>query len=127
MDDMLDDNKTAQNVAVLEERMNTIQANLTASLERFQADQARFREDIANRGTDMTATLSRLREDIANRETDTTTTLSRLREDIANRETDMTATLSKLREDIASRETRLVFYMIAIVGISFTIFGFVTA
>ena len=31
------------------------------------------------------------------------------------------------REDDAKREIRLIFAMIAIVGISFTIFGFVTA
>ncbi len=31
------------------------------------------------------------------------------------------------REDVAGREMRLVFYMVAIVGISLTIFGFVTA
>ncbi len=53
--------------------MNTIQANLTATLEGFRTDQA------------------------------------------------------KLREDMAKRETRFVFYVIAIVGIGFTIFGFVTA
>ncbi len=47
---------------------------------------------------------------------------------------DLTATLAGMRtdmathrEDAAKRETRLVFYMVAIVGIGLTIFGFITA
>lgn len=37
------------------------------------------------------------------------------------------ASLAQLREDISKREIRLIFAMIAIVGIGLTIFGFVTA
>jgi len=37
------------------------------------------------------------------------------------------ARLAGMEADMAKRENRLVFYMIAIVGIGLTIFGFVTA
>ena len=48
-----DDLKLAGRVTRLEERMNTIQANLTATLEGFRTDQAKLREDMAKRDTDM--------------------------------------------------------------------------
>ncbi len=37
----------ARDVAVMEERMNVLQANLTATLEGFRTDQAKLREDMA--------------------------------------------------------------------------------
>jgi len=39
-------------VARLEERMDTLQANLTATLEGFRTDQAKLREDMAKRDRD---------------------------------------------------------------------------
>ncbi len=50
-----------------------------------------------------------------------------LRADLAATLAGMRADMALHREDGAKRETRLVFYMVAIVGIGLTIFGFVTA
>ncbi|MCY4151358.1 MAG: hypothetical protein OXE94_03870 [Aestuariivita sp.] len=37
------------------------------------------------------------------------------------------ASLAQMREDAAKHETRLIFAMIAVVGVGLTIFGFMTA
>ncbi len=50
-------------------------------------------------------------------------TLERLRADMANWKTDM----ANWKTDMANREIRLIFAMIAIVGIGLTVFGFLTA
>ena len=52
--------------------------------------------------------------------------VARLEERMNTIQANLTATLEGFRTDMAKRETRLVFYMIAIVSIGFTIFGFVT-
>ena len=48
-----DINELARQVAVLEERMNTRQAEYESALDRFRADMASMREDFAARETRM--------------------------------------------------------------------------
>ena len=52
MSDAPDNHELARQVAVLEERMNTMQADLSATLERFRADMARLSEGMARRDTE---------------------------------------------------------------------------
>ncbi len=60
----------SERIAVLEERMNTMQADLSAALDRFRTDQAILREDMAKRDTDAERRATDLRTDIAKRDTD---------------------------------------------------------
>ncbi len=55
----------ARQVAVMEKSMETVQANLTATLEGFRTDQAKLRETMANWKTDM----ANWKTDMAQRET----------------------------------------------------------
>jgi len=53
--------------------------------------------------------------------------MARLGERMNTLQANLAATLEGFRTDMAKRETRMVFYMIAIVSVGLTIFGFVTA
>ena len=53
MNDTFDHHEFDTRLAVLEERMKTLQADLTATLEGFRTDQAKLREDMAKRETRM--------------------------------------------------------------------------
>lgn len=52
MSDVPDHHELARQFAVLEERMNTMQADLSATLERFRADMAKRETDWAKRDKD---------------------------------------------------------------------------
>jgi len=70
----------------VEERMNTMQSDLSASLERFRADSAVLREDIIKRDKEQSERYSLLREDIIKRDKEQSERYSLLREDIAKRD-----------------------------------------
>ncbi len=105
MDPEPDIHDLARQVAVMEQSMETMQANLTATLEGFRTDQARLRETMAHWKTDM----------------------AHWKTDMAKRDAEAANAAARRDTDMARRETRLVFYMVAIVTLGFTIFGFVTA
>jgi len=66
--------------------MNTMQSDLSASLERFRADSAVLREDIIKRDKEQSERYSLLREDIIKRDKEQSERYSLLREDIAKRD-----------------------------------------
>jgi len=53
--------------------------------------------------------------------------VARLEERMETMKAEYRTDIARLAEDLAKQETRLVFYMIAIVGVGLTVFGFVTA
>jgi len=53
--------------------------------------------------------------------------VARLEERMETMKAEYRTDIACLAEDLAKQETRLVFYMIAIVGVGLTVFGFVTA
>jgi len=53
--------------------------------------------------------------------------VARLEERMETMKSEYRTDIARFAEDLAKQETRLVFYMIAIVGVGLTVFGFVTA
>ncbi len=123
MDPEPDIHDLARQVAVMEQSMETMQANLTATLEGFRTDQARLRETMAHWKTDM----AHWKTDMAKRDAEAANAAARRDTDMAKRDAEAANAAARRDTDMARRETRLVFYMVAIVTLGFTIFGFVTA
>ncbi len=103
-----------------EERDNALaiaklEGELKAIEERMETKQAEYRTDISLLAEKMSENIGRIEKDAAKRDTEAT-----------QRETRLAETISQNSKEAAQRETRLIFAMIAVVGIGLTIFGFIT-
>ena len=71
MSDAPDNHQLARQFAVLEERMNTMKADLSATLERFRADMAGLRDEMAKRDTEMAKRDTEMANEMARRDIET--------------------------------------------------------
>ena len=95
MSEAPDNHELARQAAILEEKMRTMQADLSSTLERFRADMSK--RDGA---------------------------LERFRADMSKRDQERDGALERLRADIAARETRLILTVILVVGLAVAVLGF---
>ncbi len=99
--------KLALQIAVLEEKMNTTQAETESALDRLRADMADLK-------TSWKTDMADLKTDMADRKTDWKTDMADLRTDTAD-----------LRTDMARRDSRLILSVLGIMIAGITILGFV--
>ncbi len=113
---MTTEHDNALAIAKLVGELKAVRAETEALGERMETKQAEYRTDIA-----------RLAEQSALRDKEAAQRESRLAEQSAQRDKEAAQRESRLAEQSAQREIRLIFAMIAIVGVGLTIFGFLTA